>query len=471
MENGSDRTLQVDLARRKRQVLAALVFSALFLAALNAGSWLRYAQTRDRFEALHGERLLAVARTMAQRMGHSELDLLRTPRTPETWEVQHDLNKVREANDLGALFVVDIGGFVLLDTRSPAAAGGRFTHLGPDTLVCRHALNGHEATGALHTIGSEPFRIAAVPIWTTTASGDREVGAALGVDAAAAYLSVLGSQRRSLYFFGIASALGLAAVIGVLGRSVVALIRAQDALRESEQLAVIGRLAPAIAHEIRNPLEIIKGSADVIRRKYASECENDELFAFIPSEVSRIDRLVAEFLSLARPSSLSIEEIDIVALTSRIVSGMRARLETSNVECRIESEEGLPFVAADSDRLEQVILNLIINAVSTLEAQSDRSRARIRITASTCALRGRDAIELWIEDNGPGVSPENRKRLFEPFFTTRGAGGTGLGLAVSRRIVRDHGGVIEFEEPSSGGARFTLRLPAFRRPGKTAEKE
>ncbi len=471
MENGSDRTLQVDLTRRKRQVLGALLFSALFLIALNAGSWLRYSQTKNRFEALHGERLLSVARTTAQRLGHSELDLLRNPRTPETWEVQHHLNKVREANDLGALFIIEAEGLVLLDTRSPAATGGSFTHLGSDTLVCRHALNGHEATGALHTIGSEPFRIAAVPIWTTTASGDREVGAALGVDAAAAYLSVLGSQRRSLYFFGLASFLGLAAVIGVLGRSVIALIRAQDALRESEQLAVIGRLAPAIAHEIRNPLEIIKGSADVIRRKYASGSEEDELFGFIPSEVSRIDRLVAEFLSLARPSSLTIEAIDIVALAGRIVSGMKARLETSGVECRIEGQEGLALAAADSDRVEQVLLNLIINAVSTLEAQGDRSQARLRIRASACTLRGRDAIELRIEDNGPGVPPEHRERIFEPFFTTRGAAGTGLGLAVSRKIVRDHGGEIEFEEPPSGGARFNVRLPAFRLSGKIAGED
>jgi len=461
VQDGSDRSLQVDLAKRKRQVLVGLVFSALFLVLLNAGAWLRYVQTKARFEALHGQRLLAVARTTAQGLGYSELQLLHSPRMPETWEVQHRLEKIGAANDLGALFVVDGGGAVLLDTRTPAAAGGRFTHLGPDTTACRHALNGHEALGELHRIAGELFRVAAVPIWITTSTGDRDIGAALGVDAAASYLSVLDSQRRSLLFFGFASLLGLVAVVGGLARSVTALIRAQDALREAEQLSVIGRLAPAIAHEIRNPLEIIKGSADVIRRKYGASADIDELFTFIPAEVSRIDRLIAGFLSLARPLALSIEAVDAVELVRRVVVGLQARFEESAIDCHIESPDGLPRVAADPDRLQQVVLNLVVNAAASLESQNPNQERQLRIVATACTLHGRDAIELAVEDNGPGIAKEHRVRIFEPFFTTRGAKGTGLGLAVTRRIVRDHGGEIELDESCEGGARFSVRLPAI----------
>ena len=458
----TDSRMVNDLARRKRRVVAALVLSGLFLVALNCGAWLRYLQTRDELESLHGEGMLALARTAAQYLRDADIQALRTGRVPDSWEVEHQLRRLQEVNLLGALFVVDLEARMLLDTRTPTAAGHNFGHLGADTLVCQQALAGMDATGDPHRIGNELFRVAAVPVWTSSATGERRVGAALGVDAAAPYLSVLRSHRRWLYSFGALSLVGLAAIIGVLGGSVVALIHAQDALRESEQLALVGRLAPAIAHEIRNPLEIIKGSADVIRRKYAKQDseEQDEIFEFIPAEVERIDRLIAEFLSLSRPVALSIEAVDLGSVVKRIVAGLRPRLEAAGIRAEVVLPDPLPLAAADEDRLEQMILNLVVNALNSLEERVDGQPGLLRIVVLVADWQGAKGLSLAVEDNGPGVAPEHAERIFEPFFTTRGALGTGLGLAVARKIAKDHRGDLRYQSRNEGGARFLVRIPA-----------
>jgi signal transduction histidine kinase len=446
------------LLRRRRHVLRALWISSAFLIFVNVAAWWHHLRTRDAFETLHGENLLAVTRAVASGLDSEKIAALRDPQTPEAWETQHRLRKLQDVNELGALFVVDASHRLLFDTRSDISFGADFTYLGEDTLLCLESLRGNEGVGSPHRIDQESFRVATVPLRDLDSSGRPLVTGVVGAEAAASYLSTLRFQENLLVGFGVLSLFGLVAIIGVLGNSVRALMRAQSALRESEELALVGRLAPAIAHEIRNPLEIIKGSADLIQRRYAPDEATDELFEFIPTEVARIDRLVSEFLLLAHPSALQCTEVALASIIRRVVSGLEPRLRTAKIHCDIRGADSIPAINADPDRIEQILLNLLMNALLSIEKSAEADR---RIVVSTDVARWKDqrCVCVMVADNGPGIAPVVATHIFEPFFTTRGSGSSGLGLAIARKIARDHRGDLIYESRTSEGACFSLFLP------------
>jgi signal transduction histidine kinase len=221
----------------------------------------------------------------------------------------------------------------------------------------------------------------------------------------------------------------------------------QEKLVSSEKLAGIGRLAAGVAHEINNPLAVILGYAKILRRRAEGSLAED--LAVIEEETLRAKEIVEGLLDLSRPLSADAERVDLRALCDDVVSRLREARLLEGVQVGVDGAAAAP---GSREKLRQVVLNLVKNAA---EAAGRGGRVDIRVAA-------RDGqAEVSVADDGPGIAPEVKSRLFEPFLTTKPRG-TGLGLAVSRAIARAHGGELVAGDAPERGARFALRIPAAR---------
>jgi two-component system, NtrC family, sensor kinase len=242
--------------------------------------------------------------------------------------------------------------------------------------------------------------------------------------------------------------------IGDLARTfesmVLAIARANRELLESERLATIGKMAAHVTHEVRNPLSSIALNLELLEDELPKESEARALHHAIQREVERLTELTEQYLSLARPNrpDLQAEDLgEIVRSTARFLEPDVGRVGIKLV-CNVESN--LPEVLVDEAQLRQVLHNLVRNA---RQAMSDGGTIRLYVGQGE-----HDTVQVRVEDEGVGIAPEVRARLFEPFLTTKGQG-TGLGLAISRHIVEAHRGSIRCEPNAPRGARFIIELP------------
>lgn len=220
-------------------------------------------------------------------------------------------------------------------------------------------------------------------------------------------------------------------------------------MRHSAQLATLGEAAAVIAHEIRNPLGIIKTSTELVRRKTQLAPSEDRLMGFVLEEVNRIERLVADLLDYVRPDHFERHRIDLLAeVVQPAVDFAGAELSRRGISHVLIAPEGPLPVNGDVDRLYQALLNLLLNAA---DAAPEGGHVIVRLKACS------DEVALEVEDNGPGVPPDVEGRMFEPFVTSK-ANGTGLGLAKVQSTLQAHEGAVSYRKAPGGGAIFSLRL-------------
>jgi two-component system, NtrC family, sensor histidine kinase HydH len=235
--------------------------------------------------------------------------------------------------------------------------------------------------------------------------------------------------------------------------------RAEADARRAERLAALGQLSAGLAHEIRNPLGVIKGSADMLSRKVAdSEPLVAELAGYISSEVNRLNALVVRFLDFARPSKLELRPERISEIVDRAVEAATASFPSAGVKIERQYAPNLPEIPADPQLCEQVFVNLITNAFQAMQAQAGSSEKKLRIEVKQEVSNGEPGVAVLVEDTGPGVPPELREQIFNPFFTSK-KDGVGLGLSIVAKIVDDHRGKIRLEENIPRGARFHVFFP------------
>lgn len=239
---------------------------------------------------------------------------------------------------------------------------------------------------------------------------------------------------------------------------------AQAEARRSERLAALGQMSAGLAHEIRNPLAVIKGSAEILHQKLdASNPLASELAGYISSEVNRLSLLVSRFLDFARPLQAETRPESITQVLDRALKSVASRWKGGEVTVENAYEEGLPLVALDADLGEQAFLNLIQNAYEAMGSQGGNLRVEVRKTERN----GGAGVEINLEDSGPGVPTELHEQIFNPFVTTKESG-VGLGLSIVSKIIDEHHGHIRLENAPVHGARFVIFLPAAE---STMEKE
>jgi len=306
-----------------------------------------------------------------------------------------------------------------------ADAQGRITFANPtaETILGRRDLLGsasHESLPGLSLLGRSASRR---ELKVLTPQGPRILG--LSVTA------LSGEQDASLIVF----------------QDLTELRRLEGELRKADQLALLGRMAAQMAHEIRNPLAAMRGSAQLLGQDPDVSPTAERLVRILVRESDRLTRLVEEVLRFSRPNVPNRKPVDLAVLASETVEMLREDPLATGVQLELEVET--LALEVDPDQLRQVLLNLIRNALEAVE-----SRGTVKVTVA----RQGDVACLRVRDSGPGMEEAVQARLFEPFFTTK-QGGTGLGLATAHAMIHSHGGQLGVISTPSEGTEFEVRLP------------
>jgi len=223
----------------------------------------------------------------------------------------------------------------------------------------------------------------------------------------------------------------------------------EERIRQLDRLAALGRFASSVAHELRNPLTGIATGVQFLSRGFPEGDERHESVSFILREVVRLNTIVQDLFTASRPRDLQLAPVALLDVVSRATRGLKPTPDDAGVRIELERADTWPTVTGDADQLQQVLLNLIQNAV-----QATPSGGRVVLRASGEA----DGAVLEVEDSGRGIAPEHLPRIFDPFFTTRPKG-TGLGLFVAHGIVQRHRGSIEVKSEPGKGTTFRIFLP------------
>jgi signal transduction histidine kinase len=226
-----------------------------------------------------------------------------------------------------------------------------------------------------------------------------------------------------------------------------------DEKLEQEKSLLLAEMAPVMAHEIRNPLGSMKGAAQYLQTE-AATAEQKELLNIIVDGTDRLNRVVSRFLDYARPDQLTLQPQNINAIVKKAVSVMAADNLAEKISIIQELDENIPDASVDEQRLMQVILNLMLNAV---EAMPGGGALRLRTAYLKSGEEGE--IMISVSDTGKGLSRQEMKNIFKPFFTTKERG-VGLGLAICQKIIKEHGGSIRVQSAPGRGADFVIRLKA-----------
>ncbi|HET6515930.1 MAG TPA: ATP-binding protein [Thermodesulfovibrionales bacterium] len=242
------------------------------------------------------------------------------------------------------------------------------------------------------------------------------------------------------------------------------IVRAHDHLINAEKLASLGRMAAGVAHELNSPLTGIVTFAHLMQKRIPPENKQDiEDLEVIIEQANRCSKIIKSLLGFSRKTSAEKTLTDFNALLRNTISLVTNQAKFHNIKFNLTLESSLPSILADPNQMQQVFLNLLINAA---DAMNERGEVTVVTRLSDDSLNGRKQIEIEFSDTGPGIPPDHVGRIFEPFFTTKPIGkGTGLGLSVSYGIIKKHGGNIFVRSELGKGASFFVRLPLEATPG------
>jgi signal transduction histidine kinase len=272
-------------------------------------------------------------------------------------------------------------------------------------------------------------------------------------------LADLGSSVRAMTARLIANEEALRAKVDELTRATERLTQAQAHLARSERLASVGRLAAGIGHEIGNPIAAIMGMQELLLGGDLPKETELDFLTRMKSETERIHTVLRDLLDFARPeqaasASLGVPSASVPNVVDDVLALVGPQKTFRDIDVKTEILPDLPPVSLAAPRLTQVLLNLLLNAADAISATKTRCAIVVRAREDGARVR------IEVEDDGPGIAPEVRANLFEPFVTTKEVGaGTGLGLAVCRGLVEAAGGTIELDPDHAPGARFVITLP------------
>ncbi|HPN45252.1 MAG TPA: ATP-binding protein [bacterium] len=432
------------LLRRKLAVIAIILVTFIFLLLFNLGSYLFLNRMGGFLEAGLDARLDATA---AAALDILETEINDLQNVTEQSLLRLRLERLRNRYDLEAVYIIDTDLQVIIDSRPELETISR-GYLREDSAAFRQVDEGEIVTSVLHTVAGNHFKNVYAQLFDFYGNS-----AILVLEASAGYFNAITFFRKGLYLGTLASIILLGLLVFFLSWATKLLIKTDVELQQSQRLAAMGQMAATVAHEIRNPLGIIKSAGDVLREKYQKPEQPDEMWDFINEETGRLNRLVNNFLSFSREPQLHLAVHDLQQLVQEAINSFNAeKLGETHVVFKPAAKE-LP-VNCDRDMLHRVLMNLLINARQAVTG----GNAAITITIGRENSKGKSFAVVEISDNGTGISG-NPEEIFNPFFTTK-TQGTGLGLAVSRNIIEKHGGKISAANNNGPGATIRFTVPA-----------
>ena len=446
---------------RRGRFLAVLglLFAGLLLASSGA-TYLLYRSVRGEMDRLLGERLLAIAGTVAQSVGgegFTELAVL-GPQASEWSRTIEELRRIAQLNELDNLVVLDADYTTIIDVRDELSFGT--VH---PVFAVQPELRVTMVSSLPQTTPLEPVSISGAadqylktgfaPILDLSGI----VLGAVAVEGGSGFFTVLSQLRRAAWLSFVLGGVALLILGGLFYRTLRSLIRLEDSMRRAAALAAIGQISAVVAHEIKNPLAILRSRSERVRAKIERGKDPEEIlewFDAIPREVDRLNEIVTNYLSLARPEREGEEHSASVEVIADTVELLRGDLETQGVRVELELDGDPQFRLPLGPRsLKQIVLNLVLNAAQAIESQ--KRSGRITVGAG----RQGKWRELTVTDDGPGMGEQDRRNALQPFYTTKPTG-SGLGLSLVSSLVEGRGGRLEIRSEVGDGTRITARFPA-----------
>lgn len=440
---------------------------------------------RTHLESEIGRKLKDIAKIAARNAPYERLALIKTgdDQTRMVLRLKEKLSEIREATSVENVFIFQPDGSLLVDLRpdrligSPSALG----HFKKNFLTSLQQ-GRPVSTGSYPAANDQLFISAYAPVM----DDQGRLFAVVGVDAGATEIELINRMQSRLYWTAAGGAIIAFLVALLLARTLTRPIRHMartaeqigngdyqarvpipsilelavlaNSLNEMARLvqardAKLKEMSASVAHEIRNPLNSIKLLITLLGEELQEPRDGkpSKILETLHYEIGKLNRFLTEFLTYSRPITLVVDDVDPVELAATAVELAGAAAREKNVEISTHSSPGLPLVRMDRERMEQSLLNILLNAV---EACDDGGR----VALTTQPAAGDGGVDFVIQDTGPGISAENLPRLFEPFFTTK-VTGSGLGLANVALIVKNHGGTISVDNLPQAGACFTIHLP------------
>jgi len=415
-------------------------FGILLLLLANMLAWIYLQRIKTYFNSDLKFRLENIVQISGKLIDASYLDLLAPgdESDPRVIYYQQLLYDIKEKNDLQDIYVLSPAQDVLIDV-NPEFTIGQASRSTDESLI-KGALSGITVSSEIYSLDDHKFLSAAAPLVDETNS----VTAILIAEARAEFFDVIEQFNSGVIIYSIINGLIILGVAVFLFRSINKVINLQNQMKNQEHLVKLGEMAAAVAHELRNPLGIIRGTNEIIEKKYGND--NDDFFNYIPEEVNRLNKLINDFLSFASTKDLKISEVDLSFLFEKIKVGLSP---DSNINVKIDIDENAKIINTDADILEQILLNIFRNSVQSID---ETGEILISVTK-----QANNKLLISIKDNGNGIDRETLKNVFEPFFTTKDIG-SGLGLAISKRLIEQLGGTISIHSQQNKGTEVAIEL-------------
>lgn len=236
-------------------------------------------------------------------------------------------------------------------------------------------------------------------------------------------------------------------------RDITRRVKMEKKSRRMERMAYIGQITASLSHEIRNPLSSIKMNLQILGQNNPFTGNDQKRLQITQTEIQRLETILQQLLDFAKPISLTPGEVDVNAVVDFCISLLEVKFRKIQVKCRITTDPSLPGIMADKAKIEQVVINLLLNALDSVE-----TGGKVTVTTGIRTMDGTGFAAIQVTDNGKGIPADLISHIFEPFYTTK-AMGTGLGLANVKQIVAAHKGHVQVVTPGTGSTAFEVLLP------------
>jgi signal transduction histidine kinase len=421
----------------RKSTFWAVALAVLVIVVFNLQGWYVLDRTSRVLEGELGDRLQGVATTLSAALaGNWTSDAGRGM-----------LSDVMADNGLFNIFIVDDRLEYVANLRNPEHVGSGDPTLDLDMAEILAAFSGIPTQSGLYRAGGAYLKTAYAPL----RDGSGISTAVLGVEADAGFFSTLAGFRSTLLLINIVSLIAVSVIIVVSVSLTRHAIRVEQAASRANTLALMGQMSAAVAHEIKNPLGIIRASAERLKKKYGNA--DDKTFDYIQEEVDRLSSVVSNYLGLGRYKPDETEPLSLEDIIEGVAADLDHQARKSEVVLT-RNIEPLPRVKGNRNELRQVFLNLALNSI-----QAQTAGGTVDFTGYEQKKQGRQWAVVRVSDKGPGMNVRDLTRAFEPFHTTKEKG-SGLGLFVVKRIVEAHNGRVSIDSHRGVGTTVEIRLPA-----------
>jgi signal transduction histidine kinase len=441
--NGLKRTYSSYIISNRWMAVALVFIVAVFLAL----NWYYYNRTRKSLDNEFGIRLKSLASLTAASVDPDDIEYLMPEliESESTGPLLEKLKMISEEYALSSVQIVREDGIVLVSTRPGLFRPGELYPMwNMDYSSIISALEGKPgATDLYRSPGGDYIKAGYAPI----ESHDGGVTAVAAVEANVDFLQGLVDLRTILIVATLVSSAGLALFILFVSKATGSLIKARESLHRAETLSSMGRMAAGIAHEIRNPLFIIRSSAEKLRKN--EPLKSAEIEEYIIDEVDRLNGILTDYLLFARDEPTRRQNVDLVKILERNIRLVNESEEGGRAVMTTEFGISAAPVTGEEKKLQQAFLNILLNAI---EASEDGGDIRIVLERA-----GGDFV-IRFADSGCGIPERELDNVFEPFYTTKPAG-SGLGLAITRKVIEDHDGTISITSREGMGCEVLVTVP------------